>query len=815
MAAGFAAGACLGGGLGGGAARCLLICAVVLLAAAPRTGSLRAGAAVWSASLAAGAASAATERLAQEAHPLKVWAAEHREQAVLLEGLVASPIDARDGWRGLRLAVRHVEDAGRRRNLAGSVDLRIFGEARLPDLAPGDLIQAWATLPAPRARSNPGISDDRTERARRDGIHAQASCKSARLVTRLERGRGPWRGRALHAARDLVRGRLDAAILPGQERALVKAMVIGDRAGLDEATLEAFRAAGTFHVLAISGAQVALLAWLLDRALALLVRQPAPRAWLSCPLVLAYAAFVGGQSPVARAALAACVFLAGRAVDLRSDLANLLGLAALVLLAGQPSLVRDVSFQLSFGATLGLILFTARVRSRLPRLPLSLDLALAGTVAAQAAVLPIQCAVFHRLAPAALVLNLAAVPLSGLVLVSGVVTALASGVSPVLGGWAGDGAWIAAHGLLRSADLVGALPWLDVRVPDPPAWAVGLYAVGLALVARGGGGARALAGLGMGAAGLALGASPRADGRLHLAVLDVGQGDALVVTSPRGRVLVVDGGPSTAGFDAGRDVVAPYLWALGQRRVQRLVLSHAHPDHAGGLGAIARAFAVAELWEGPAPQADPSYRNLGAELPRSALARRSVVRGVREAWDGAEVEVLSPRARAGAPWRVRNDDSVVIRLRYGRIRMLLTGDVEAAAEAALAEDGPVAVLKVAHHGSRTSSTEAFLEPARPAVAVVSVGARNPFGHPHAETLHRLSGSGAMVIRTDRHGGVTVSTDGTRLWVATAADHAAWEVAMAPAAARAGPWSAGSGGGAPRPGDLVLNTRSAVLTSHDH
>jgi beta-lactamase superfamily II metal-dependent hydrolase len=197
------------------------------------------------------------------------------------------------------------------------------------------------------------------------------------------------------------------------------------------------------------------------------------------------------------------------------------------------------------------------------------------------------------------------------------------------------------------------------------------------------------------------------------------------------------------------------------------------------------------------------------------LARRSVVRGVREAWDGAEVEVLSPRARAGAPWRVRNDDSVVIRLRYGRIRMLLTGDVEAAAEAALAEDGPVAVLKVAHHGSRTSSTEAFLEPARPAVAVVSVGARNPFGHPHAETLHRLSGSGAMVIRTDRHGGVTVSTDGTRLWVATAADHAAWEVAMAPAAARAGPWSAGSGGGAPRPGDLVLNTRSAVLTSHDH
>jgi competence protein ComEC len=700
--------------------------------------------------------------------------------------------------------VQHVEEAGRRRSVSGGVELRILGEAPLPALGPGDLIQAWATLHPPRARSNPGISDGRPERARRAGIHAQASCKSALLVKRLRPGRGPWPVRALEAARGAVRRCLDAAILPGQERALVKAMVIGDRAGLDEGTLEAFRAAGTFHVLAISGAQVALLAWLLDRALGLVLRSPAPRAWLSCPFLLFYAVFVGGQSPVSRAALAASVFLAGRALDLRSDLANLLGLAAVVLLGAQPSLVRDVAFLLSFGATLGLILFTARVRAWLPRLPLAADLGLAGTVAAQAAVQPIQCAVFHRLAPAALALNLAAVPLSGLVLVAGLAVVLTSGLSRVLAGWAGDAAWILAHALLRSADAVRLLPWLDVRVPSPPAWAVGLYVVSLALVARGGGGARALTGLAVGAAGLVLGAAPRADGRLHLAVLDVGQGDALVATSPRGRVIVIDGGPSAGGFDAGRDVVSPYLWGRGHRRVQRLVLSHAHPDHAGGLPAVARAFGPPELWEGPAPRADPTYRSLGGALGRRAPARRSVVRGVRENWDGVDLEVLSPRPRGGAPWRTRNDDSLVLRLGYGRVRLLLAGDAEAAAEAALREDGAVAVLKVAHHGSRTSSTAGFLQAARPAVAIVSVGARNPFGHPHQEAVRRLTEAGAMVLRTDRHGGVTVSTDGQRLWVDGAADQAGWRVALPP-----------SNPEAVSTGNLALNTRDGVLTSHDH
>jgi competence protein ComEC len=226
------------------------------------------------------------------------------------------------------------------------------------------------------------------------------------------------------------------------------------------------------------------------------------------------------------------------------------------------------------------------------------------------------------------------------------------------------------------------------------------------------------------------------------------------------------GGTFERQFDPGERVVGPHLWREGIRRLDTLLLTHAHPDHAGGVPFLLRSFRVGELWEGPAPLADPTYAELQREVTGLGMARRTVFRGVSGEWDGTSYEVLGPDPN-GPPRKIRNDDSVVLSVRFGDVRFLLPGDIEAGAEASLGAV-PAAVLKVPHHGSRTSSTPAFVEGVKPRVAIVSVGYRSPLGHPSQLVLGRYMQAGARLFRTDRDGTVTVSTDGRSLWVGTAA-----------------------------------------------
>ncbi|HUG52419.1 MAG TPA: DNA internalization-related competence protein ComEC/Rec2, partial [Vicinamibacteria bacterium] len=546
---------------------------------------------------------------------------------------------------------------------------------------------------------------------------------------------------------------------------------LGERTALARETSETFRMAGTYPVLALSGAQVALVAGLLTLALRRMGVAPVPSALAISGALVFYCTFVGGDVPVLRATVMAIVVLAGRALDLDGDAANLLGLAALGLLAHRPSAVGDVGFQLSFAATLGLVTLTPPLAARLPALPFRLELALASSLGAQAALLPLLAWHFHRLAPAALVLNLAAVPLSAGVLLAGFALLGASALAPPLVPAVAGLAWLSARALLLSGEAVRVWPWLDVRVATPAALPAMVALAGLVAFARGR--PRAFRAWGAGTLCLLCGWGPRTvDGRLHVTFLDVGQGDAIVVRTPAGRTWLVDaGGSFDGGFDVGEAVVGPYLWRGRTSRVGGIVVTHAHPDHAGGVPFVLRSFGTGELWEGVAPRRDRGYEALQAALVHSAPARRAVVRGVRADWDGVSVEVLGPGPPVRAPWRTRNDDSVVLLLRHRAVSVLLTGDIESGGESALAAPR-VYALKVAHHGSRSSSTEGFLAATAPRVAVVSVGHRSRFGHPHEEVVDRYARAGIRLFRTDRDGAVTLSTDGERVWMGTYAD--GWE-----------------------------------------
>ncbi|PYU25652.1 MAG: hypothetical protein DMG32_11770 [Acidobacteria bacterium] len=257
-------------------------------------------------------------------------------------------------------------------------------------------------------------------------------------------------------------------------------------------------------------------------------------------------------------------------------------------------------------------------------------------------------------------------------------------------------------------------------------------------------------------------------GRLEVTVLDVGQGDSIFVTFPDGRTMLVDAGGLPGanyvrgmrpGLDVGEDVVSPFLWSRGLKRIDTIVMTHAHEDHLGGMPAVLRNFRVGELWVGRDEDA-AGYRHVLAEAKAKGVAVIHRLRGEHFDWAGVRVSVLWPDS--SDPARARNDDSVVLRLQDGQDSFLLTGDIERAVERSILADGDelaAKFLKVPHHGGRTSSTPAFLEAVHPVVAAISVGEANAYGDPNPETTERILAQGTRLFRTDRDGAVTITTDG--------------------------------------------------------
>jgi competence protein ComEC len=736
------------------------LAALLLGLALAASGGRPSVAALGAAALGLGTSAAIVEGLQVEAGSLWKLVQDRPADAARARvvGVVRGDGVERDGRLRFLLDTERVEFDGRVERSAGRVRVEVAGDWPKPRLLDGSGVAAWVALRALR----------RVE-GTRQGLAALATCKSARLLERRDgEEAGPVR-RGAAALREWARGVFSRSMPAGTERGLVRAMVLGDRSEIDETTAEAFRASGTYHVLALSGAQVALLAGLVVGGLRFVRASPWTQAAVTAATIGAYAVFVGGDVPVVRAALMASAVLAGRALELDADPANLLGVAALVLLAHRPAAAADVGFQLSFGATLGILVLAGPLTRGVPRLPLRLDLAVAASVAAQSALAPILAGWFHRLAPAAVLLNIAAVPLSGAVLLAGLAVLLVAPLGPGLAPAAGGVAWVAARALRLSGDLGPLAPWLDVRVAGPTLLAVAFHVTGLGLLYGG----RRRAGLALlVACHLALVAgrlSRPADGRLHLTVIDVGQGDSLLLRSPSGRSLLIDaGGSRDPRFDPGEARVAPELWREGVHRLDALVVTHAHPDHVGGAPFVLRAFRVAQVWEGPAPLRDPEWRRVDAGLDGGRSARLTVAEGMRLGWDGVRIAVLGPRRPRRPPRSVRNEDSVVLDVALGEVHLLLTGDVSGEAEEGLRVPRSF-VVKVPHHGSRSSSGSGLIASSGARLAVVSAGAHNPFGHPHPEVVERYRRSGALVLRTDRDGTVSVATDGQRVWVRTAGE----------------------------------------------
>lgn len=615
-------------------------------------------------------------------------------------------------------------------------------------------------------------------------------------------------------ARRLERWRREAGealarVLPEPEAGLAAGILIGLRDRVDRAVAASFTTAGVSHVVAISGWNIAIVAAAIGAVAGRLGRRR--RAIVTSLAIVAYIAFAGASPSVLRAGAMAGVVLLARESGRSGRAAAALGWAAMLLLLADPGLVGDAGFQLSTLATAGLIAWATPTSERLERLtrgrlPRWLTESLGVSLAAQLATLPIVLASFGRIALIAPGINLLVVPLVAPVMATGIVAMVGGmlvglGAPTALGTVLAVPAWVGLRLMIAMVDAAAAIPFASLEV-EPPVGGLLALSLTAAIVAvvghragrRSGksrgpepsvgavapGGTRSAAGAEAGgltrlrrvaamAVVVALActgaiAATRPPGVARLSVLDVGQGDAILVEGARGGRLLVDGGPDPDRLLVELDRRLP-PW---DRRIDVVILTHPHEDHVAGLALLLARYRVGRVLEPGMRGSGPGYGAwLAALVGATAPMHGAIAAGDRLRVDDVLLEVRWPLpgtvpAEPADSGTGINNVSVVLLGTVGERRFLLAGDVEEDVDPSLVAAAlpTVDVLKVAHHGSRTATTDAFLAAVRPRVAIASAGTGNPYGHPARATMERLAATGARVYRTDVDGTVTVTFEPT-------------------------------------------------------
>jgi competence protein ComEC len=710
---------------------------------------------------------------------------------------------------------------------------------RLPHFAYGDRIHLTAKLRLPRNFRNPGAFDYEGY-LRSHGISTLASVKADEIEVlpgtsgnRL----GFWRSRMRYSILEHIRER---GLWTREDAALFASMIVGDDSLLLRDVREEFQQTGVYHLLVVSGMNVALLAfavfWLARR-----LRLPDWAASLVTIALSVFYAYIAGMGvPIVRAVLMLSLFLVARLLYRDRSALNATGFAALVVLVLSPTALFDAGFQLTFLALLAItgisLPILERTSSPYRQALLHLDstsydlamepqlaqfrldlrlvagrvaqisgskkfsttlsrIAVTGPIAAAIAlyelvvvsaitqavlVLPMR-AYFHRAAILGLPANILVLPLAGIMLNAGVAAIVLSYISLPFARFVALVATAALHWTLACLHSLSQLHIAQWRMSDPAPFLLVIAATGILLALATVHRRRAVAFAGILSLFLSSGvaamhhSAPRTEqGKLEITAIDVGQGDSLLLVSPEGRTMLIDGGgsigPVHSEFDFGEDVVAPYLWSRSIDHLDVIVLTHAHGDHIGGLPRLIEDFRPSELWVGINPEV-VSLQRLYETASTNHVAISRHVAGDTLNWGGANIRVLSPPSDWQPKLKPKNDDSLALLVRYGETSALLAGDLEKKMERIVATESPGAdLLKVAHHGSATSTTPELLDAVHPRFAVISAGYHNSFGHPRQVVLKRLQASGVRTYRTDLLGVVTFLLDGKQVQASVQQEH---------------------------------------------
>ena len=629
---------------------------------------------------------------------------------------------------------------------------------------------------------------------------------------------GGWRGRIFELRRNLSESIEDALSVP--QSAVAKALLLGQRGQLPDDLVQDFRDTGTSHLLAISGLHVgALMAIAIAVAVAAMGRRWATYLLLPLVLIWLYALVSGLPPSVLRAAIMGSVYLAALALGRPRTVLPALALSAAAMVAFDPKVIQQVSFQLSFGAMAGIALASpyltifspaiTRASATLPPWmstwlgPLFswMTVAFIVSIAATLATWPLVALNFDRIPIFGIPITILALPALPMILSGGLATAVFGLLHPAIGqffGWITwvplsylielvawapghtvSGAWVGRELVWVWYIVLGALlllagsgfriprlfPGTSLRAPDteapsPIPGRLAGPALGLILITPV---------LLVAAVFLWVQVFSGPDGKLHVYFFDVGQGDSTLIVTPEGRQILVDGGPDAESATRALAGTMP----RGDRSLDMVVLTHLDADHSRGLLRVLEHYGVASVLVGLEHAGSPLYTRWRVQLEREGPTPLQVRAGHRIVLEpGLSMDVLNPgETPIGGSVADQNNNGVVLRLVYGKASFLLAADIEVEAEGYLTRRSPVlesAVLKVAHHGSKTSSTSAFLARVDPVAVVVSAGKANQFGHPHPEVVGRLNEAvgSDLLYRTDQQGTIEFISDGESLWART-------------------------------------------------
>jgi len=742
------------------------------------------------------------------------------------------------------------------------------------ELRHGARLRVLVTLDREDNFRNPGVVPF-TDYLEREGYDATGVIKSPLLIERLDEARVFLPLAWLYEWRESLQRRIHTLFSP-ETAGVLDAALLGNHHNISLGAAERFRAGGTFHVLVISGMQIAFIGGLMLLVVRWFTKRRILQVIMAGTFLWGYTIAVGADTSVVRSALMFTFVLLAPLVSRRGNTLNSLGGAAIALLVWRPQDLFDPSFQLTFLSVLSIVTIAVPLISRMrevgswrpthetPYPPavsnrfraFSESLfwserewraemagsniryrlfkatwagsferwrvqkllrysanAIVISASVQIGMLPLMIVYFHRVSLAALLLNIFVGGLMALL----VLVAFAATLVAILGEKLAaplrmiteEIDWLMIH----SVDPFNWLGFESIRLPHYRGWWAGVYVLyffvlSLLLLAL----ARwqplrlgspitrqttlARRAVGFAFAGFLLTAliivthpfsGDRPDGKLHVDFLDVGQGDSALLTLPDGTTLLIDGGgrPNVDWQKAddvddgdsferdtrsiGERVVSEYLWARGLDRVDYVLATHSDADHIDGLNDIVRNFRVRSAIVARTPSDDPGYRRFAETMRQMRVPVERIGAGDTLRFGGVTAEVLWPMASRDERAPSRNNDSVVLRFNFGENFILFTGDVEKEAELAMLSEGldlRSEIVKVAHHGSKTSSIEQFVEATRPELAIISVGRSSIFGHPNKDVVERWRTSGAQVMTTGEKGTISVVTDGRTVDVKT-------------------------------------------------
>ena len=640
----------------------------------------------------------------------------------------------------------------------------------------GDTLVGELQLQIPRGKRNPHDFDYRGF-LRNQGIHLEAFPARADQLDIRHRSTIPFAAR-IEELKQIIRNRFLRHMSP-RAAGILGALILGERGEIDVETRNDFANTGVIHVLAVSGLHVGYVILILMVMSSFARLGPRLSTLFAGMGLLCYVLLTGGAASVMRASLMGVLVILAGALERRSDVLNTLSTAAFIMLVMDPHQLWNLGFQLSFSAVLSIVTLYPVLSAVWQLLPIHMPLIapkFMGTVrdlflvslAAQLGTLPLTVFYFHKIPIISLLANMLVVPLIGLI--------VAVGMAFLLLGWIAV-FFAASWGALLDG-LISFLLWF-VHICSTPSWAylttpsIDLIQLMLLLAAIFAMTLRRLRRVtlqilvcGLFWCNHAVWTAVLDAQKLEVIVLDVGQGDAILLHTPLGRTLLIDAGLRFGGKDMGIDVILPYLRYRNWDQVDLMVLTHPHNDHIGGAQSIIQQLPVRRVIMPDIPYESYGYKTLMATLDSLDVSWEPLYSGALDSTLAPlYLRILAPGFLGGEPPHNVNNASIVLQAFYGDRSFLFTGDAEQEVEHYERLYGKLLcsdLIKVPHHGSNTSSTAPFLQAVGPRVSIISVGTKNKFGHPSPTTLSRYVGLGTILHRTDEEGAVIYHCDGQSL-----------------------------------------------------